>query len=231
MLVEKFPYKQLSRDTINGKRFYSCPDGRKLPSVTTILSATKTSETQEALNNWKNRIGKVKAAEVLVESSGRGTRLHSFLEKYILTGNTGIPGTNPYSIQSHSMANHIIKNSLCNATEFYGCEIGLFYPTIYAGSTDCIALYEGEIVILDFKQSNKLKKESYLDEYRAQLCAYMLAHDELYGTKITRGINMICTPDLQYQQFEINKHNYNKYADLWWEKLEQYYEQEILNGE
>lgn len=226
MLVERFPYQKLTRNEINGKRYYIIPNGNKLPSVTTILEFTHSTETKEALANWKNRIGNKQADLILKEASDRGNLMHSHLEKYIVDGNTGKPkGNNPFSLtnQSYKMAQCIIQKGLCNVNEFYGSEISLYYPDLYAGSTDAIALYKGELSIIDFKQSNHLKKECYLDSYRCQLLAYILSHNELYGTNIRRGINMICTQYYEYQQFEINKNNYNKYEDMWWEKLEQYY--------
>lgn len=223
MLVEKYPYKKISRESVDGERFYTCPDGTKVASVTSILGATKSEESKQALHNWRNRVGHRKATEITTSAANRGTRMHSYLEKYIVNDSLGDCGTNPYAQESWKMANEIVNTVLHKVTEFYGSEVGLYYPHIYAGTTDCIGLYEGELTIIDFKQSNKPKNEAWIDDYKCQLIAYMQSHDKLYGTNIKRGINMICTPDLTYQQFEINSDNYNKYEDMWWKRLEQYY--------
>jgi len=224
MIVSKFPYEKLTRSHQNGQRFYSGSDGKKLPSVTTILAATKTQKDKQSLQDWKNRVGKDKAAEISLMASSRGTRMHSFLERYIMNGEIGDSGNNPYAIESHKMAAHVVASGLHKVTEFYGSEVGLYYPELYAGTTDCVGLYDGELAIIDFKQSNKPKHERYLDEYRCQLAAYILAHNKVYGTNITHAINMICTPYSQYQQFEVNKSNIDKYTDMWWGKVYQYYE-------
>ena len=107
MITQKFNYVPLSRTTVNGVRYYLAGDER-LPSVTTILDATKSEESKQALQNWRRRVGAQKAQEITTEAAGRGTRMHKWLENYVKTGVTGEPGGNPYSIQSHQMAHSIL---------------------------------------------------------------------------------------------------------------------------
>jgi len=104
----KYNYVPMSRVEIDGKRRYATPDGEKLPSVTTILDATKSEESKKVLMEWRKRVGVQKAQEITTEAAGRGTRMHNWLENYIITGETGEPGSNPYSLQSHLMAQSII---------------------------------------------------------------------------------------------------------------------------
>ena len=95
----KFKYEPIKRiDTPEGRR-YATPDGNKLPSVTTVLSATTPIEKKQALQEWRNRVGHKKAQEITTEAAGRGTRMHKWIEDYIKTGVIGYPGSNPYSIQ------------------------------------------------------------------------------------------------------------------------------------
>jgi len=223
MLVNKFPYIKLIRETINGKRLYLCPDGSRVSSVTTILAATKSEDSKQALSNWRKRVGLAKATEITVESSGRGTRMHTFLENYIRDGNLGAPGSNLYSIQAHKMASKIIEKELSKVTTFYGSEVSLLYPGLYAGATDLVAEYEGEIIIGDYKQSNRKKKEEWVEDYRNQLVAYILAHNKMYGTTINRGIIMMCTPDLEFQKFEVTKDMFEHYSQEWWRRVSEYY--------
>ena len=230
MLVTRFPYAQLTRETIDGKRLYACPDGLNLASVTTILSATATEEKKNGLENWRKRVGYAKAEAITKEAGSRGTAMHVYLEEYILTGAIKPPGTNPFKIKSHNMALEIVKYGLSHVSQFFGSEVYLYYSPFYAGATDVVAEYKGELAILDFKQSDKIKQERYLDDYRCQLVGYAAAHDHLYGTDIKRCVNMICTKDLVYQEFEVNKNNFNKYEDMWWNKVEQYYQMEHDNG-
>lgn len=225
MLVNKFPYEKLSRTTTPAGRKYVTSSGDKLPSVTTILAKTKSEKSKKSLSDWRARVGAVKADQITVEAGSRGNRMHSFLEKYIINDSMGDSGTNPYSKESYTMANHVLTNGLHKATEFYGSEVSLYYPELYAGTTDVVGLYKEELAILDFKQSNKPKKDEWVEDYKYQLAGYILAHDKLYETTIPRGVIMMCTPQLVYQEWILEGTELEKYKDLWWEKLYRYYEQ------
>ena len=219
----KYNYVSLNKQTINGSRKYATPDGEHLPSVTTILDATKSEESKQALHNWRKRMGVVKAQEITTEAAGRGTRMHKWLENYVKTGSTGEPGSNPYSIQSHQMASSIIAQGLIKCNEYWGTEVSLYFPKIYAGTTDLCGVHEGADAILDFKQTNKFKKREWIDDYFIQLTAYANAHNEVYGTKIRKGVILMCTADNIYQEFIIEGTEFDKYSDMWFKRVEQYY--------
>ena len=219
----KYNYVSLNKQTINGSRKYATPDGEHLPSVTTILDATKSEESKQALQNWRKRIGVAKAQEITTEAAGRGTRMHKWLENYVKTGSTGEPGSNPYSIQSHQMASSIIAQGLIKCNEYWGTEVSLYFPKIYAGTTDLCGVHEGADAILDFKQTNKFKKKEWIDDYFIQLTAYANAHNEVYGTKIRKGVILMCTADNIYQEFIIEGTEFDKYSDMWFKRVEKYY--------
>lgn len=223
MITPKFNYTKISRVNIDGKRHYLTPDNEKVASVTTILDQTKSKESVQALYNWRNRVGHKRAAEITVEAAGRGTRMHKFLENHVEHDDFGTPGTNPYSIQSYNMARHVYDSDLKNVTEFYGSEVSLYYPSLYAGTTDLSALYKDNLTIIDFKQTNKPKKEEWVEDYKCQIIAYIFAHNEIYKTDINHGIIMMCSPDLTFQKFEINPNNFNEYEDKWWTKVAEFY--------
>lgn len=219
----KFDYPSLSKETVEGSRKYVTPDGSKLPSVTTILSATQSEEKKRVLQEWRNRVGHQKAQEITTEAAGRGTRMHKYLEDYVKTGKMNEPGSNPYSIQSHKMAQSIVYEGLSKCNEFWGTEVSLYFPKIYAGTSDLIGVHDGQDAIMDHKQSNKLKKREYIDDYFVQLCAYAMAHNEVYNTRIRKGVIMMCTQDNIYQEFILEGIEFDKYTDAWLKKLEQYY--------
>jgi hypothetical protein len=219
----KFNYKTLNRETIEGSRKYVSPDGEKLPSVTTILDATKSEEKKKILNDWRNRIGHKKAQEITTEAAARGTRMHKFIEDYIKTGSLSDSGTNPYSIQSHKMAQSIISQGLSKCNEFWGTEVSLYYPKIYAGTTDLVGVHDGSEAIMDHKQTNKLKKREWIEDYFIQLAAYAAAHNEVYGTKIRKGVIFMCSADNIYQEFIVEGEEFDSWTDKWFKKLEEYY--------
>lgn len=220
LLQPRFDYAPIQRKSINGKRLYECPDGNAVSSVTTILDSTKD---KTHLFEWRKRVGEKKAQEITTEAAGRGTRMHKFLETFVETGNWPSPGTNPYSIQAHKMAERIRDEALKDLDEAWGQEINLFFPQIYAGTTDLVGVYKGNHAVMDYKQTNKPKKEEWIEDYKLQLVAYAEAHNEVYGTQIKEGHIFMCSQDLVYQQFDIWPDEYGYWQDRWWRRVEQYY--------
>lgn len=222
-IPNKYNYVSINKETINGERRYATPDGEKLPSVTTILSATAPKEKMEALNEWRKRVGHKRAQEITTEAAGRGTRMHKWLEDYVKTGKIGTPGSNPYSIQSHKMAENIIYQGLSKCNEFWGTEVPLYFPKIYAGTTDLVGVHDGDEAIMDHKQTNKPKKKEWIDDYFIQLAAYANAHNEVHGTNIRKGVIFMCSADNIYQEFIIEGSEFEHWSDQWFRRLEQYY--------
>ena len=234
MYNPKFEYKPIPRVEVNGKRFYATPDGNKLPSVTTILDKTKPAESRNALANWRKSVGEARAQQITTEAANRGTRMHTYLEDYVKHGEIKQRTTNPYSWASHAMAHEVVTKGLCNVNEFWGIEVPLYFPGVYAGTTDGAGVHLNQEAILDYKQSNKPKKREYIEDYFLQLCAYAEAHNELHGTRIRKGVILMCVkPDVdeqfniikppQYQEFLLEGTEFEKYRSLWWHRVEQYY--------
>jgi len=236
MYIPKFDYKNLSRTTDEaGKRLYQTPDGRRVPSVTTVLSATQPAEKKQALQNWRNSIGTERAQAITTEAANRGTRMHKYLEDYIRNGVISERGSNPYSWASHKMAQTVIEDGLKNVNEVWGVEIPLYFPQLYAGTTDGCGIHLGDESILDYKQTNKPKKLEWIDDYFLQLVAYALAHNEVYGTKIRKGVVLMCVkPPVdpttmeplerpQYQEFILEPKDFDHWEQVWWRRLERYY--------
>jgi len=223
-IPNKFQYVSISRETVNGERKYATPDGDKLPSVTTILSATAPKEKMQALYEWRKRVGAVKAQEITTEASGVGTSMHKQLENHLL-GNEVPVGSNLVHKTANPMAKTIIDSGLIHLDECWGTEIPLYFPTIYAGTTDGAGLWKGQPAIFDFKQTNRPKKREWIEDYFLQLVAYSLAHNEVHGTNIQTGVILMCSRALEYQEFIIEGAEFDKYNDMWWRRVEQYYQQ------
>jgi genome maintenance exonuclease 1 len=230
----KFDYQPLSRVSEDGKRLYATPDGKKLPSVTTVLDKTKPEEKKAALEQWRRNVGHAKAQQITTEAANRGTRMHAYLEHYVKTGAMKERGSNPFSWASHAMAETVIEHGLKNVNEFWGVEVPLYFPGLYAGTTDCVGIHTGDESILDFKQTNKPKKREWIEDYFLQLVAYALAHNEVYGTNIHKGVVLMCVkPQItndgtilgtcEYQEFVLEPKDFDYWADQWWRRLELYY--------
>jgi genome maintenance exonuclease 1 len=233
MIVQRYDYKPLNRTTIEGKRHYALPDGSKVPSVTTILDRTKSEESKQALANWKKRVGEQQAQQIVTEAANRGTRMHSYLEQYILSDEMKPLPANPFGHASWFMAAEVILKGLSNVDEFWGTEVPVYYSGLYAGTTDCLGVWKGKPAILDFKQSNKPKKREYIADYFTQLAAYAEAHNETHGTSIDTGVILMAVQPKQladgtyttpeYLEFVIEGDEFEYWRQEWLKRVELYY--------
>jgi genome maintenance exonuclease 1 len=222
-LNKKFIYPTSSRSLIKDERHYAVGDS-KLPSVTTILQATQPEEKRLALEAWKVRVGATAADKVKNDAATRGTAMHTHLEKFLL--GEGYLDLTTEGQESRTMADEIINKGLKNRlAEFWGLEVTLYYPDLYAGATDVVGIYDGGESIVDFKQSNKPKRREWIEDYKLQLAAYALAHNEVYGTNIQKGVNLICTKDNLYQEFIFDGEEFKQAKYDWLRRVDQYYAQ------
>ena len=224
----KFSYPKSMRSMVNGSRMYAV-NKEKLPSVTSILQATQSEEKKASLANWKARVGTVEANRIKNDASSRGTSMHAFLEKYLL-GQLNLELLEEQDNKSKKMADEIIEQGIKNKlSEIWGTEATLYYPGKYAGTCDACGVYEGQETIIDFKQSNKPKKEEWIEDYYLQLGAYSLAHNTVYNSRITQGIVLLCTVDNLFQDFRIQGVKLEEYQNKFLEKVEQFYHQRNMN--
>ena len=217
-LNKKYSYVQATRTTEQGSRTYDV-QGMKLPSVTTVLANTKD---QTYLRRWKEKVGDEEAERIKNYSSKRGTAMHKFLEKHIQ--GSGYEDLTEMGVQAKPMAQKIIEIGFTPISEYYGTEVTLYYPGLYAGSTDLICMHNDMETIGDFKQSNRPKKEEWVEDYYMQIAAYAMAHDYVYGSNIRQGVIMMCTPDLYYQEFKIQDEELKRYKHEFLKRLDHYYE-------
>ena len=215
-----YEYPKSMRSLVKDERHYEVGSS-KLPSVTTILAATQSDEKRASLEAWKNKVGSIEADRIKNTAATRGTAMHSYLEMH-LNGENLLDLTIE-GLAARSMAQTIIDKGLTELHEIWGNEVVLYYPELYAGQTDLCGVYQGRDSIIDFKQSNKPKKDEWIEDYKLQLAAYATAHDCIYGTKIEQGVILMCTPDNFFQRFIINGAQFREYKWKWLDKVDHYY--------
>ena len=219
---KKFIYPKSQRSLIQGKRHYDIDTTQtKLPSVTTIISATQSEEKRQKLAEWKARLGDQAADRVRDVAAMRGTAMHTFLEAYVR--GTGHKDLTSIGKEAEPMAQQIINQGLPGLNEIWGSEVTLYYPDLYAGATDIVGIYNGRESIIDFKQSNKPKRREWIDDYFVQLGAYAMAHNYIYQTKIQSGIILMCTKDKLFQKFVVSDKDFVSYQHAFLKKVDQYY--------
>jgi len=214
----KYNYEKLTR--IEGpSRLYATPDGSKVPSVTTILSATAD---KTAVLEWRKRVGEAEAQRISNESAGLGTLVHKHIENFI-EGIERPGGSNDVRKLASEMADQVIEKGLPDVTEVWGMEASLYYPGLYAGTTDLVGLYKGTPAIMDHKTAKVMKKPEWMEDYFIQTTAYALAHNEVHGTDIKMGALFMVDRTKQYKTFVIEGAEFKRYSDLWLQRVEQYY--------
>ena len=221
---KQFNYPKSMRSMIEGKRHYDInKNNKKLPSVTTILGQTQSKEKQDSLARWRDKVGMNEATRITDQAAARGTAMHNILEAYV-NGTKRVDLTE-LGKQATTMASLIIEKGLTNRlTEVWGNEVTLYYPDLYAGATDLVGIYDGVESIIDFKQSNKPKRREWIEDYFMQLGAYAMAHNFVYGTNITKGVNLICTKDNLFQEFIVEDQEFVNYQHKWLARVDKYYQ-------
>jgi hypothetical protein len=227
-LNKLFTYPTSTRALYNGERMYDVGE-EKLPSVTTILAATQSEEKQASLAAWRARVGTDEAARITDQAAARGTTMHHIIESWLT--NQGHIDLTDMGQQAHTMADLIIKQGLQDRlTEIYGVEPTVFHSGMgYAGATDLIGVHDGEVIIGDFKQSNKPKRREWIEDYKLQLAAYALAFQDMFNVPVNKGVNFICTKDFYYQEFAFSDEEFRQAKYTWMKKVEQYYNQKYKN--
>ena len=215
---DKYNYVHSTRIEDHGTRLYDV-NGTRLPSVTTILGRTKN---QQFIKDWKAKVGEQEAERIKNVSSSRGTAMHKFLENYI-TG-VGYDDLTALGQEAKAMAKKVIDVGLTPVDEWYGSEVTLYYPGLYAGSTDLVCLHNNRETIVDFKQANRPKKKEWIEDYYLQIAAYAMAHDYVHESNIEQGIIMVCTPDLYYQEFVVSGAELRRYKHSFLKRLDSYHD-------
>ena len=220
MLKNKYEYPNLKRIQTKQGRRYVGEDEKPVPSVTTILGDTGD---KTALIAWRKRVGEAEATRISTESAGLGTKVHNALEKYILQEDYEIKGNNHISIMAKNMVTEMIDKGLSKVDELYGVEVGLIAEGLYAGTADGIGMHEGTEAIIDFKTSKKIKKREWIEDYFMQGCAYALAHNEMFDSKIQKVAILMIDREGKFADFVIEGEEFEQYCDKWSQRLADYY--------
>ena len=211
-----YKYPKCTRSLIEGNRHYDI-NQEMLPSVTTIISATQSDEKKASLANWRQKVGENEAERIKNTAAARGTLMHSFLEYYV-RGDKLLDLSDEGQVAS-GMGQVIIDQGFSELKEIWGSEVTLFYPGLYAGSTDLCGIYSGRESIIDFKQTNKPKRKEWIDDYFVQLGAYAMAHDVIYNTCVDQGVILMCSKDGFFQKFTSTGKEFTRFKHKFLEKV------------
>lgn len=231
-IVKRFEYPKLSATTFaTGGRVYNTPHGHKVPSVTTILSATVP---KDGLIEWRNRVGDEEADRIVEEACDIGTTMHDTLEGYVsnyLQGRPNLPPETDNEKLAYKMAENMKRYGLIDLDEVWGIEEGLFCDDLYAGRTDLIGVYKSKSAVIDYKSARRWKRPEWVESYKLQIAAYNFCHKSMFGEGLETGVILIAVrpSDNPYskqqlmQKFVLSYDELQSYEEKWLACVEKYY--------
>ncbi len=204
--------ENLNTETVNDKRYYVTPSGQRLPSVTTVLGAMKKKE----IMAWRRKVGEAEANRISKLATGRGNRVHTLAEKYLLNETIEWKKEMPDAVEMfQSISPHFSKINNIHYMEqaLWSEKIGL------AGRVDLIAEWEGKLSVIDFKTSKRIKTEDKIQDYFAQCVAYAMMYEERVGAPIDQIVVLMA---VENEQPLIFVRETKDYIDTLYEHIEFY---------
>ena len=195
----------LEAQTIDGTRFYKVPSGKMYPSITSVTSFYN----RDVFINWRKKVGEEKANKITRESTFRGTKYHDVVEYYMRNGTIDgldmLPSTKFLFLSS--------KKNLDRIDNIHALEKSLYSDYLgLAGRVDCIAEFDGELAVIDFKTSTKVKPEKWIENYFVQETAYACMYFEMTGIPVKKLITIMVTENGECVVYE--KRNKDYYIKL-----------------
>jgi len=196
---------ELEKKETNGIRLYNLPNGDWVPSITSVTSFYN----RQIFVEWRKRVGNEEANRITKKATARGTDFHEVAQDYLLNKELD---WNNYLPASKFMFYHL-KPELDKINNIHAIERTLYSEYLgLAGRVDCIAEYEGELAVIDFKTSEKIKPEKWIENYFVQEMFYAAAYYELTGIPIKKLITLMVTPGGEVKVFD--KRNKGDYIKL-----------------
>ena len=217
-----FSYPQLDTVEFRGLRLYETPDGNYYPSITTVLGKTVSNEKEQALEKWRISLGADVAQQKTKEAADRGTAVHLLAERFVKGEDLVRDGES--FCQSAIIAFNALKLKLKNIVP-WGQEVALYSNVLgIAGRADLIGVYNGFPAVVDFKTSSRIKSDDDIEDYKLQLCAYAIMHNEMFGTDIDTGIILMTSMGGFPQEFRVKL---SKYKDALIQRINAFYRDKL----
>jgi|TARA_R110002020_G_scaffold206041_4_gene411080 genome maintenance exonuclease 1 len=179
-------FDSLHRETVDGKRHYVTPEGKKYPSVSTVTGLS----TAAGIKKWRQRVGTKEANKISAQASKRGTGIHKLCEDYVSNKDLDFSKVMPDSLMLFKESVKPILDSCLEEVFAVECMLYSDYLQV-AGQVDCVGIWKGKPAIIDFKTSSKRKKREWIGNYFMQEAAYAVMFEEMTGIPINRTVTMV----------------------------------------
>lgn len=213
---------QLTRKTTESGRKYFTPEGNAYPSVTTVLGILGKKELME----WRRRVGEDEANRISRQAANRGTAVHKLCEDYLDNKEDYSKKHMPANIHMFNTMKSLLDEKINN---IWFQEAFLYSDELRTGGqVDCIAEFNGELSVIDFKTSRRPKSPDKIENYFMQICFYAKAFEERTGIAIKKGVVLIGVDDSEPQTFIIHTEDYLEHFKAVRETYQSLYEKETL---
>ena len=208
-------YGDLTTESVNGKRMYVTPEGRRYPSVTTVLGV----RSREGIQKWRARVGEKEANRISSFAASRGTQVHTMVERYIDNRDDYLEKSNHLTRLNFETMRPVLDERigkvLAQEVPLYSNHLGL------AGRVDCVAEFDGRLSIVDFKTASKTKKYDWIHNYFIQEAAYAIMFEERTGVPIVDLVTIIVNDVDDHPQ--VFKEKRDRWIDPLFDTIEQYH--------
>jgi len=208
-------YGDLTTESVNGKRMYVTPEGRRYPSVTTVLGV----RSREGIQKWRARVGEAEANRISSFAASRGTQVHTMVERYIDNRDDYLEKSNHLTRLNFETMRPVLDERigkvLAQEVPLYSNHLGL------AGRVDCVAEFDGRLSIVDFKTASKTKKHDWIHNYFIQEAAYAIMFEERTGIPIVDLVTIIVNDVDDHPQVFQEKRD--RWIDPLFDTIEQYH--------
>ena len=214
------PFVPIERETIDGVRYYKVfgtEELVKMPSITSVISWRN----RDKFKKWRAKVGEEVANNITRKATHRGTDAHTLIEEYLNNSETfsDVLPLSQFLFKQAKPTLNKIDNILCQETALYSTQLGI------AGSVDCIAEYEGELAVIDFKTSAKPKPREWIEDYFVQCAAYACMLYEMKGIMVKKFVIIMTCEDGECVVYE--ERDKKKYINLLSEYIREFVESKL----
>ena len=214
------PFVPVERETIDGVRYYKVFGTEELvrmPSITSVISWRN----RDKFKKWRAKVGEEVANNITRKATHRGTDAHTLIEEYLNNSETfsDVLPLSQFLFKQAKPTLNKIDNILCQETALYSTQLGI------AGSVDCIAEYEGELAVIDFKTSAKPKPREWIEDYFVQCAAYACMLYEMKGIMVKKFVIIMTCEDGECVVYE--ERDKKKYINLLSEYIREFVESKL----
>jgi genome maintenance exonuclease 1 len=214
------PFVPIERESIDGVRYYKVfgtEELVKMPSITSVISWRNRNK----FKKWRAKVGEEVANNITRKATHRGTDAHTLIEEYLNNSETfsDVLPLSQFLFKQAKPTLNKIDNILCQETALYSTQLGI------AGSVDCIAEYEGELAVIDFKTSAKPKPREWIEDYFVQCAAYACMLYEMKGIMVKKFVIIMTCEDGECVVYE--ERDKKKYINLLSEYIREFVESKL----